>query len=219
MRCDIVDWMLLVQDGPEVVFEHDVKSLELLRDCQILKNSALCSHSCGTMQNKNHSKSIIKVNKRTKRFYWRMSKEVRKRPQGVTLLALSHLQIFFFLPAYVGSRAQSAPPLPAHHLWKNCNSSDGCICSVATTACLYLVTPAQARGQPSLGSSTCKCNEGFVAGREQTDVELLWAQRSEVVSDCNLSLQFSVYLLVPIVISSCLYLSVNGSLSNWIETG
>jgi hypothetical protein len=156
----------------------------------------------------------------TKRFCWRICKEVRKCPQGVTLLALSHSQIFIFLLTYVGSRAQSAPPLPAqHHPWKNCKSSVSCLCSVATTACLYLVTPVQARGQPSLGSGTCKCNEGFPAGKEQTDAELIWAQRSEFVSDYNLSLQLSVYLLVPIVMSSCLYLSVNGSLSNWIQTG
>jgi hypothetical protein len=37
--------MLLLQDGPEAVFEHDVTSrkaeehLEWLRDCQILKNT------------------------------------------------------------------------------------------------------------------------------------------------------------------------------------
>jgi hypothetical protein len=67
--------MLLVQDGPEAVFEHDVTSqkagepLEWLRYCQLLKNSSLFSHSCGTMQNRNHSKAIIKANKITKRFY------------------------------------------------------------------------------------------------------------------------------------------------------
>jgi len=75
MRCNSADCMLLVQDVPEAVFEHDVRSqkagepLEWLRDCQILKNSALYSHSFGTMPNKNHSKSVIKVNKTTKRFY------------------------------------------------------------------------------------------------------------------------------------------------------
>jgi len=216
-----VDWVLLLQDGPEAVFEHDVTSqkaeepLEWLRDCQILKNPALYSHSCGMMQNRSYSKSIITVNKTTKRFYWRIRKEVRKCPQGVTLRHFRiHTFSFFFLPTW--AEGQNLHPRFRHNITcGRTNSSDVCICSVATTACLYLVTPVQ----PSLGSSTCKCNEDLLAGKEQTDVELVWAQRSEVVSDYNVSLQLSVYLLVFIAISSCLYLSVNGGLSRWIQTG
>jgi hypothetical protein len=103
MRCDSVDWMLLVHDGPENVYELGVTSrqtgklLQWLRDCQVLKDSAPCSHSCRTMRNRNHSKSIIKVDTMTKPYYWRICKEVRKCPQGVTFPALSHSQLFFFL--------------------------------------------------------------------------------------------------------------------------
>lgn len=212
MSCDSVDWMLLVQDGPEAVFGHDVnlkRQRNLWNGCATVRSSRtlLCyHHSCGRMENRNHSKSIIKENKMSKRFYWRICKEVRKCPQGVKLLALLHSQIFF-LPAYAGSRPQSAPRF-GHITCGRAVTSDGCVCSVATTACLYLVTPVQARGQPSLGSCTSKHNKGLMVGKEQTDVKLLWAQRSEVVSDYNLSLQLSVYPLVPIVMSSCLYLSV-----------
>jgi hypothetical protein len=43
--------MLVVQDGPEAVFEYGVtfhqtgEPLEWLRDCQIIKDSSPCFHS------------------------------------------------------------------------------------------------------------------------------------------------------------------------------